>query len=94
MDNLIHVAWSPPSHEGEYVIHFVDPDERMSLGSQRDFRYVLLKDALIPLLRNFDVQDRGTRVELVGDRDDVAVRGAFFYAGYVVVAFQYYHETS
>jgi hypothetical protein len=81
----VDVRWSMAGHEGEYVVHLPATLESVRIpGFQNDPRYHHLKELLVPRLSDYMILDRGTRIEIVGERNDDLVHDAFFGLGYIV----------
>lgn len=89
----VSLVWSLPGHEREYVAHLPATLDSVRIpGFQNDDRYFDLKEAIEvevkkpgwERLRNYWFSDRGTRLEISGERNDQLIESLFNQLGYEV----------
>lgn len=84
---VISCEWGLPSHEGEYVITIPLADDGTYHPERDELHYWRLERELknnISLSNYYSISNRGTRVEVVGPRNDNHLRTVLKHLGYQV----------
>ncbi len=84
------LAYNNPGHEGEYVV-FISSENPLRIGAPQyaDLKMQIEFDGAQSILGDdYIVLNRGTRLEIIGPRNDELIRRAFHWIGYHEVEFK------